>query len=177
MSGAYLLALTSAHTPTVLALTRQALPQLANTTFEGVAHGGYTILGADNAAPNVILAASGSEVSLCVKAAEVLAAAGVHARVVSVPCLDIFLAQPAEYRASVLPDGVPVLAVEAAAMAGWEAVSHAQHGMTTFGASGPLAGLLAHFHFTPADVAAKARRLVEYYASHAVPALSRPCLA
>jgi transketolase len=151
------------HEPVVIALTRQAIPTFDRTKYgaaSGVAKGAYVL--ADSAGPpDVILMGSGSEVQLCVGAYEKLAAEGVKARVVSMPCWELFEKQPAEYRAEVLPPGVRArVAVEAGATFGWtEFVG--EHGEVVghddFGASAPLKDVMTHFGFTVDNVLAKAR--------------------
>jgi transketolase len=119
--------------PTALVLTRQNVTVCTDGT--AVAVGAAVVLDTD--APAVVLLATGSEVSLCVEAAAVLAAAGVRTRVVSMPSVDRFLAQPAPYRADVLPAGVPVLSVEAAVTFGWAQFADDSVGIDRFGASAP----------------------------------------
>eukprot|EP00041_Stephanoeca_diplocostata_P014815 m.279658 g.279658 ORF g.279658 m.279658 type:complete len:685 (-) comp19809_c0_seq1:377-2431(-) len=170
-SGAYKMALEKKTGPTFLALSRQGLPNLAGSSIDAVAKGAYVLQDADD--KKVVLVGSGSEVSLCVKAADVLKAKGIASRVVSFPCWDAFNAQSAEYRASVFPDGVPVLSVEALSTLGWEKYAHAHIGMTTFGASGKGGDVMKHFGFSVDNVVDKATKLVEFYKSGA-PSLSRP---
>jgi transketolase len=135
-SAAYYMALTSKHTPSILALTRQNLPQLELSTIENGIKGGYVAVDTPNAA--VTLISTGSEVSICIEAAEYLQKNhGIAARVVSVPCFEVFDAQDKAYRLQVLPDGIPVLSVEACSTMGWERYSHEQFGLNRFGASGP----------------------------------------
>jgi transketolase len=151
---------TAAHArgPVALALTRQAVPSLTRGPgFEPdhVWRGGYVVR-ASEGAPEVALVATGSEVGLCCKTAETLAERGVRARVVSMPSLELFAAQPEAWRRSVVPDdGTPVVAVEAA-----RAFSFARlvgprgliHGIDRFGASAPADALADHFGFTPAKL-------------------------
>ena len=118
-SAAYYSALTSMHTPSILALTRQNLPQLQNSSIENGLKGGYVAVDAPDAA--VAIVSTGSEVSIAIDAAQYLKEKhGVSARVVSIPCFEVFDAQSKEYRLSVLPDGIPILSVEAASTLGWE---------------------------------------------------------
>ncbi len=151
------------HEPVVIALTRQAIPTFDRTKYgaaSGVAKGAYVL--ADSAGtPDVILIGTGSEVQLCVGAYEKLTAEGVKARVVSMPCWELFEKQPAEYRAEVLPPAVRArVAVEAGSTFGWtefvgddgEVVGH-----DDFGASAPIKDLMTHFGFTVDNVVAKAR--------------------
>ena len=135
-SAAYYSALTSKGTPSILALTRQNLPQLEHSSIEVALKGGYVAVEATNAA--ITLISTGSEVGICVDAVTYLKEKhGVTARVVSVPCFEVFDAQDKQYRLSVIPDGIPVLSVEAASTMGWERYSHEQFGLNRFGASGP----------------------------------------
>lgn len=134
-SAAYYMALTSAGTPSILALTRQNLPNLEKSTLENGIKGGYVAI--EDEAAQVTLVSSGSEVSICVDAVKTLAGQGIKARVVSMPCFEVFDAQTKEYRLSVIPDGIPVMSVEAMSTLGWERYSHEQFGLNRFGASGP----------------------------------------
>ena len=109
--------------PTALVLSRQALPQLGvepATTYDGVARGAYVVLDAGRGNPDVLLIATGSEVHQAIEAAEVLARDGIAARVVSMPCIERFDAQPAAYRNQVIPPAVPArVSVEAGTAQGW----------------------------------------------------------
>jgi transketolase len=134
-SAAYYMALTSKSTPSILALTRQNLPQLEGSTIEHAIKGGYAVLENKDAA--LTLVSTGSEVSICIEAAKVLDGKGIKTRVVSMPCVEVFDAQPKEYRLSVLPDGIPSMSVEVMSTLGWEKYSHEQFGLNRFGASGP----------------------------------------
>jgi transketolase len=152
------------HKPAVLALSRQPLPTLDRTKYaaaSGVARGAYVLGDAPGGNPEVILIASGSEVSLAVEAHEQLLAEGIHSRVVSMPSWDIFDHQPQEYRESVLPPKITArVAVEQASTFGWEryvGTSGRIIGMKTFGASAPLKELQRKFGFEPDHVAAAAK--------------------
>jgi transketolase len=152
------------HKPAVLALSRQPLPTLDRTKYaaaSGVARGAYVLGDAPGGNPEVILIASGSEVSLAVEAHEQLLAEGIHSRVVSMPSWDIFDHQPQEYRESVLPPKITArVAVEQASTFGWEryvGTSGCIIGMKTFGASAPLKELQRKFGFEPDHVAAAAK--------------------
>jgi len=129
-----------------------------------VAHGAYVLADASGGNPEVILIASGSEVSLAVNAHETLLAEGIRSRVVSMPSWDIFDHQTQEYRDSVLPPAVKArVAVEQASTFGWERyVGSAGRviGMTTFGASAPLKALQKKFGFEPDRIVAAARQLL-----------------
>jgi transketolase len=134
-SAAYYMALTSKSTPSILALTRQNLPQLENSTLENGIKGGY--VSREDKEAKLTLVSTGSEVSLCLEAGKLLNEQGLPTRIVSLPCWEVFDAQPKEYRLSVLPDGIPILSVEVMTTLGWEKYSHEQFGLNRFGASGP----------------------------------------
>ncbi len=152
------------HQPAVLVLSRQPLPTLDRSKYasaSGVAKGAYVLADAPDQNPEVILIATGSEVSLAVQAHEELAAEGIRSRVVSMPSWDIFEHQTQEYRESVLPPRVTArVAVEQASTFGWERYVGATGrviGMKTFGASAPLKELQKKFGFEPDRVAAAAK--------------------
>ncbi len=152
------------HEPAALILSRQALPTLDRSNFApaiGVARGAYVLAEADTGAPDVILLATGSEVHLALAAREELQASGVHTRVVSMPCWELFDRQPRQYRDEVLPPSVKArVAVEQASTLGWDRYvgdGGAVIGMHTFGASAPLKQLVTKFGFTPDRVAQRAR--------------------
>ena len=134
-SAAYYSALTSTRTPSILALTRQNLPQLESSTIEKALKGGYVLVDAPN--PAISLVSTGSEVSITVDAATELKKQGIAARVVSLPCFEVFDAQDKAYKLSVFPDGIPVLSIEALSTMGWERYSHEQFGLNRFGCSAP----------------------------------------
>ncbi len=145
--------------PTALVLTRQNVPVLDGTDRAGqVARGAYILI--DTPSPSVILAGTGSEVQCCIDAAGLLATDGIATTVVSMPSWDRFEAQSVEYRSSVLPRGVPVLGVEAAASFGWDRYADATVTMDRFGASAPGAELMTHFGFTAQAIADAARKLL-----------------
>lgn len=148
--------------PTALILTRQKLPRLEREdgfTLADVKRGGYLLRkGGDS--PDVVLLASGSEVGLSLSAADELAKEGISARVVSVPCLETFLTQPAAYRRRLLPGKVPRVAVEAGrGMPWWQLIGQGGLCLTieTFGLSAPEKDLASHFGFTPGQVAEAVR--------------------
>jgi transketolase len=118
-----------------LALTRQNLPHLENSTLDAAIKGGY--VSHEDKEAKLTLVSTGSEVSLCLEASKSLKDQGIPTRVVSLPCWEVFDAQPKEYRLSVLPDGVPIMSVEVMSTLGWEKYSHEQFGLNRFGASGP----------------------------------------
>jgi transketolase len=154
------------HGPALLILTRQPVPTFDRSKYapaSGLAKGAYVLADAANGQPSVILIGTGSEVQLCVHAYEQLTAEGVAARVVSMPSWELFEAQDAAYRESVLPAHVTArVSVEMGSTLGWErytGLTGARLGMRSFGASAPIKDLLKHFGFTVEAVvqAAKAQ--------------------
>ena len=155
------------HEPAVLVLSRQPLPTLDRKKYapaSGVARGAYVLADASRGNPEVILIASGSEVSLVVEAHEKLVAEGIRSRVISMPSWDIFEHQPQEYQDEVLPPHVTArVAVEQASTFGWERYigrSGRMIGMKTFGASAPLKELQRKFGFEPNQVVTAAKELL-----------------
>jgi transketolase len=155
------------HQPAVLALSRQPLPTLDRRTYapaSGVARGAYVLADPPGGDPEVILIASGSEVSLAVKAHEQLAAEGIRSRVVSMPSWDIFEHQDLDYRNSVLPPSVAArVGIEQASTFGWERYvgpSGRMIAMGTFGASAPLKELQRKFGFEPERVVGVVKELL-----------------
>jgi transketolase len=149
--------------PTAIILSRQKLPVLEGTlerSTEGVARGAYTLVDEDASGLDLILVGTGSEVSLCVAARELLATDGTSVRVVSMPSWDLFGAQDDAYRDAVLPPGLPTLAVEAASPFGWERYADDVVGIDRFGASAPGPTVMAELGFTPENVAERARALL-----------------
>ncbi len=152
------------HNPVALVLSRQALPTIDRSKYaaaSGVAKGGYVLADAQGGKPEVILIGTGSELSLCVTAYEKLTGEGVRARVVSMPSTEVFDAQDAAYKNSVLPREVRArVSVEAASVFGWERYVGNDGviiGMTTFGASAPIKDLMKKFGFTTDNVIQAAR--------------------
>ena len=148
-----------------LICSRQAFPVLDRTRFapaSGLAKGGYVLFDAPNAKPDLILIGCGSEVSLCVRASERLAAEGIKTRVVSMPSWELFDEQDQQYQHSVLPPSVTArVTVEEASPIGWERYAGRDGvvlGMRTFGMSAPMKVVAEHFGFTPDHVAAVAKR-------------------
>ncbi|KAF2762670.1 transketolase [Pseudovirgaria hyperparasitica] len=160
-SAAYYMALTSKSTPSILALTRQNLPQLEGSTIERAIKGGYVALEDKDA--KITLVSTGSEVSLCLEAVKVLKEQGIPARVASLPCVEVFDAQDKEYKLSVIPDGIASMSVEVMSTLGWEKYSHEQFGLNRFGASGPYKEVYKKFEFTPEGIAKRAAATVEFY--------------
>jgi len=150
--------------PTALVLSRQALPVLAGTAAaaEGVARGAYVLSDvADLNDLDIVLAASGSEVSVCVEAQQLLAESGIGARVVSLPSWDLLQEQDQEYGEYVLPSEIPVLAVEAGTSFGWERFADDVLGIDHFGISAPGDEVLARLGFTGENIAARAQMLLD----------------
>jgi transketolase len=155
------------HEPAALVLSRQPLPTLDRTKYapaSGVSRGAYVLAEASGGKPEIILIASGSEVSLAAEAHEKLVAEGIRSRVVSMPSWDIFEHQPQEYRDSVLPPDVTArVAIEQASAFGWERYvgwTGRVIGMKTFGASAPLKELQKKFGFEPEHVIDAAKALL-----------------
>jgi transketolase len=164
-SGAYKVAIAKAkeNSPTLLAFTRQVVPNLATTSMDGVAKGAYTVVDCEGT-PDLILLGTGSELSLCITAAEKLTAEGTKVRVVSMPSFELFEAQDADYRESVLPKAVTKrLVVEAGTSFGWHKYVGSEGGtvtIDTFGASAPGNVCLEKFGFTVDNVLAHAKALL-----------------
>jgi transketolase len=164
---AYKVILQHAHGPSTLVLTRQAMPTFDRTKYApvaGVAKGAYVLADAPGGRLDVILMASGSELSLCVEAYEKLQAAGIKARVVSMPSWELFEKQDASYKESVLPAAVTArVSIEMASTFGWERYTGPKGkvlGMHSFGASAPLKDLLKKFGFSSDNVVAAAREVL-----------------
>ncbi|OUL25533.1 transketolase [Nostoc sp. 106C] len=164
-SGAYKVAIerAKANAPTLLAFTRQNVPNLAGTSIEGVTKGGYIVVDSDGT-PDIILIGTGSELSLAVTAAEKLTAEGKKVRVVSLPSWDLFEAQGTAYKESVLPKAVTKrLAVEAGSSFGWHKYIGTEGDIVSidrFGASAPGNVCLEKFGFSVDNVLAKAKALL-----------------
>ncbi|WP_082109046.1 transketolase [Azospirillum thiophilum] len=147
--------------PSALLLSRQGLPaQSGATRARDAARGGYVL--ADDGDPRLVLIATGSEVQIAMEARRLLAGRGIAARVVSMPCCEVFARQDADWRCAVLPDGVPRLAVEAGATGLWRTYVGLEGdvvGLDRFGESAPAGDLYRHFGITAEAVAERARRL------------------
>jgi transketolase len=166
---AYRYVLQLRHKPAVMALSRQALPTLDRAKYapaSGLKMGAYVLADAPGSDPQVILIASGSEVTLAVDAHERLLAEGIQSRVVSMPSWEIFEQQPKDYRDRVLPPKITArISVEQASVFGWEryiGTSGRAIGMETFGASAPLKELQKKFGFAPDRIVAVAKELVKH---------------
>ena len=164
-SGAYKVAIEKAkhNNPTLLAFSRQNVPNLAGTSIEGTIKGAYTVLDCEGT-PELILIGTGSEVSLCVTAGEKLTAEGRKVRVVSMPSWELFEAQDAAYKESVLPKAVTKrLSVEAGASFGWHKYVGTEGDTVSidrFGASAPGGVCMEKFGFSVDNVLAKAKALL-----------------
>lgn len=166
-SGAWVVALENKNGPTALILTRQAVPVLEIAPQEaiaGVGKGAYIVFESARQTFDLIIVATGSEVSLAIAAAKILSNEGKSIRVVSMPSCEIFSRQPIEYQQDIIPPDALVMSVEAAVTFGWErwtgSVDHCL-GLDHFGASAPAQQLFDRFGFTPEKVAARARRIIE----------------
>jgi transketolase len=167
---AWELALTATGTPSVLALSRQNLPTVrtAHTNKNMTAQGGYVLADAEGKR-QVILIATGSEVEIALKARDALQAEGIGTRVVSMPCMDIFLAQDEATRRKVLPAGPVRVAIEAGVRQSWDMILMGERGnakkaafvgMEGFGASAPAEVLYEKFGITAENVVAQAKNLL-----------------
>ncbi len=161
---AWLLALERTDGPTAILLTRQKVPTLAGTNFEGFARGGY-IIREPEGQPDLVLIATGSEVSLAIEAAEQLAQEGKKARVVSMPCRELFMAQDPSYISKVLGPDLPRVAIEAGVGSGWYQLTGPLGlviGLDRFGVSGPYKDLAKYFGFTADAVVAKIKSFLKW---------------
>ena len=157
-------AIERADGPTCLALSRQALQPFARDAAQlaGIARGGYVLEDCD--APQLVLIATGSEVGIAAQAAALLRDCGRRVRLVSMPCVELFHAQDADWRDAVLPPSVPRVSIEAGVTWYWRPVVGDKGlalGIDRFGESAPAGDLYAHFRLMPADVAASAAALLE----------------
>lgn len=167
VTEAYKVAIQHTHGPSTLVFSRQPMPTIDRTKYApaaGVAKGAYVLADADGGKPEVILMGTGTELQHCVAAYEKLKAEGIKARVVSMPCLEIFDQQDAAYKESVLPSAVTArVSIEMAATLGWDRYVGSKGkiiGMRSFGASAPLKDLLPKFGFGPDFVVTAAKQLL-----------------
>jgi transketolase len=167
VSACYRTAIANQRQPTAMVLTRQSLPTLDRSRFQSVsgAHrGGYVLIDAEDGKADVILIGTGSELFLCIEAFESLAAEGVKARVVSMPCFELFNEQESDYRESVLPMGVRArVGVEAGIRQGWDqylGLDGEFVGMSGYGASAPFQTLYEHFGITSEQVVIAAKKAI-----------------
>jgi transketolase len=163
---AWSVALQNANRPTALLLSRQNLPYAPKADLEPIRRGGYVLaepseVGARKR-PQAVIIGTGSELQLALKAQELLAAEGIAVRVVSLPSTTTFDRQDADYKRSVLPDGIPRIAVEAGVTDfWWKYGCAAVVGIDTFGESAPASALFKHFGFTPENVAETVRAALQ----------------
>lgn len=164
---AWRVAIESRKAPVALVLSRQDLPTLDREKFAkaaGLRRGAYILSDADDAKPELILIATGSEVDLIVKAAELLKEKNIKLRLVSMPCWKLFEEQGDQYRSEVLPAHIPRLVVEAGITQGWQRYT-GDHGdiigIDTFGASAPGDDMLKHYGFTPGNITERALALLK----------------
>ena len=167
VTEAYKIAIQHTHGPSTLVFSRQPMPTIDRTKYapaSGVAKGAYVLADADGGKPEVILMGTGTELQHCVAAYEKLKVEGIKARVVSMPCLEIFDQQDAAYKESVLPAAVTArVSIEMGATLGWDRYVGAKGkiiGMRSFGASAPLKDLLPKFGFGPDFVVTAAKQLL-----------------
>ena len=159
VSAAWYAAMTTKDTPTALVLTRQNLPELAGSSREAL-KGAYVVSKEDKQA-EIILIATGSEVSLAIDAQTALKAQGIDARVVSMPCQEMFNEQSDAYKAEVLTKGVPKLAIEAGSTFGWHKYACDVIGHDDFGLSAPANELFESFGFTVENVVNRSKKLLK----------------
>ncbi|HEU0041619.1 MAG TPA: transketolase [Jiangellaceae bacterium] len=167
VAEAWRVAMEQHHQPIALVLTRQGVPVLDRSRYasaEGLRRGGYVLADPDDGDPELILIATGSEVSLAVEAHETLTAEGVRSRVVSLPSFHLFEQQPPDYREAVLPAAVTArVSIEEASTLGWDRYvgpDGAMIGMHTFGSSAPLKDVTRRYGFTPERVVDTAKALL-----------------
>ncbi|TFY71741.1 hypothetical protein EVG20_g1262 [Dentipellis fragilis] len=160
-SAAYLVALESKTTPSILSLSRQNLPNLESSTIEKAALGGYVVH--EEEKEDLTIVSTGSEVSIALEAAAELKKQGIKTRVASLPCWSVFDKQPEEYKLSVLRSGAPILSLEALSTAGWAKYSHEQYGLPAWGASGPYKKVYEKFGITGSNIAVVGKKVVDFY--------------
>lgn len=158
--GSYVCAVENRGGPSSLCLSRQNLPTLEMSSADSVSRGAYPVNVESN--PEVVLIATGSEVSLALDAAKLL---GMRVRVVSAPCLELFDAQAVSYRRELLPVGVPVISVEAAGLTGWSKYAHHSLGVQAWGASAPAERIYEEYGLVPDKVAASVKSFLSAYSS------------
>ncbi|KAF9533402.1 transketolase [Crepidotus variabilis] len=160
-SAAYLIALKSRSTPSVLSLSRQNLPNLEGSTIEKASRGGYVLH--EEEKEDLTIVSTGSEVSIALEAASKLKAEGLKVRIVSLPCWLVFDQQEEKYRLSVLRSGAPILSLEALSTAGWQKYSHEQYGLPAWGASGPYQKVYEKFGITGSNIATVGKKVIDFY--------------
>jgi len=157
------LAIGRRHGPSVMALTRQGVPFLRERADHNECDRGAYVISPGEGEDEIILIATGSEVHLAIQAQHQLRDDGVFSRVISMPCMDLFLEQDEEYIRSILGNDLPRLAIEAGVRQGWDAIAGRDGGfigMSTFGASAPAAELFKHFSITCDAIVAKAKGIL-----------------
>lgn len=159
VSAAWYMAMTSKDAPTALVLTRQNLPALEGSSKDAL-KGGY-VISKEQTQASLVLIATGSEVSLAIKAQEALLESGIDARVVSMPCMEVFDAQSEAYKAEVLLKGVPKISIEAGSTFGWHKYACHAIGLDDFGLSAPAERLFEAFGFTVDNVVKEAKQLLK----------------
>jgi transketolase len=160
--AAWRVAIEQVSGPVCLLLTRQDVPvRSPQLVSDGVARGGYVLRDPPEGLVEVVLIATGSEVSIALPASELLAAEAVGARVVSMPSWELFDAQDHDYRASVLPPGVPAVSLEAGVSQGWSRFADASIAVDRFGASAPGGEVLRRLGITAERLAAAAREALD----------------
>ncbi|KAL6931612.1 Transketolase [Hanseniaspora guilliermondii] len=174
VAAAYKVALESNHTPSIIALSRQNLPQLEGSSVEKAAKGGYVL--SENKDAKITIVSTGSEVGIVVDAVKNLAEAGIPARIVSLPDFNTFDKQSKEYKLEVFPDGAPVLSVEVLSTFGWNKYAHESFGINRFGASGKGPEVYKYFGFTPEGIAQKAKTVVDFYEGREVKSMLNKAL-
>lgn len=161
-SAAYYVAITSLHTPSTIALSRQNLPHLENSSIDKAIKGGYVLY--ENDFADLTIVSTGSEVSLCVDAMKILEEKyNYRARLVSMPCFEVFDKQDFDYKLNVLKDNIPIFSVEVYATLGWKNYSHEHFGLDTFGASGPYKDVYNKYDFTLEGIALRAKKTIEFW--------------
>lgn len=152
--------------PSVFILSRQNAPPLKGSSYEGTLKGAYIIKNEKN--PKLVFVATGTEVGLAIKTAELLK---FPVSVVSMPCMNLYDTQSNEYKRSLFPKGVPVISIEAGTSFSWQKYSHIHFGVDTYGLSAPASKVYEHFGLVPEKIAEKANKVVEFYSNHPVPEL------
>jgi len=164
-AGAYAVAVANRKRPTTMALSRQAMPNLPTTSIAGTKKGAYTVL-ESKGTPEVILIGTGTELQYAYEAGEKLQAEGVNARVVSMPCWELFEDQDAKYHEEILPSAVKArVSIEAGSTFGWAkwVPNGFSIGVDTFGASAPAGKLYEHWGLTTDNVMVKAKEAVKAF--------------
>jgi transketolase len=165
-AGAYAAAVANRKRPTTMALSRQAMPNLPTTSIEGTKKGAYTVLESKGKTPAVIIIGTGTELQYAYAAGEKLQAEGIDARVVSMPCWELFEEQDAKYHEEILPAAVKArVSIEAGSTFGWSkwVPNGFSIGVDTFGASAPAAKLYEHWGIGTDNVVAKAKEAVKHF--------------